>query len=203
MIYVQWAWFSELQLEVRSFIVSFCRAWFWAGLVGFVMVSHLEGRRELWRVPYCTPQDQKETPQLCVQFLFLEVHSLVCLILSTRFQGWESCIKEVIFVLQIYEHCCSKETTEAIALGLGLHVAGVLSHCPSEMPRKFGVFRCSMGIGSNCLTQISYCKNTRVGSRFQGFTPLSVSPPARPDIATVHHWQYHQLFLRMCGWAQL
>lgn len=86
-----------------------------------------------------------------MQFLFLEAHFLVCLFLSTGFEGSEIL---AIFVLQICESRSSRRNTEAI-LWLGLSSASLLSHCLSEMPQKFAKSHCSMGVGPNCPKQIS------------------------------------------------
>lgn len=89
---------------------------------------------------------------MAMQFLFLEAHFLVCLFLSTGFEGSEIL---AIFVLQICESRSSRRNTEAIILWLGLCSASLLSHCLSEMPQKFAKSHCSMGVGPNCPKQIS------------------------------------------------
>lgn len=58
---------------------------------------------------------------------FLEIHSLACLFPSTRFEGSESLVPQKPRLSSKYEGCSPQDTTQTMALGIGLRVAGLLS----------------------------------------------------------------------------
>lgn len=149
MLYVQWAWISDVVGSHISILLQ--TVWFWVRLVAFVPFSHPEERGCSF-VGCCVAPAGSNGDTLARQFLFLEVHSLVWLFWSTGFEG-----SEILptFVLQICEGCSSRRDMEAITLWLGLCNASLLSHCLPEVPQKSAKSHCSTGVGPNCLQQTS------------------------------------------------
>lgn len=114
--------------------------------------------------------------------LLLEVHSLGSLFLSTGFEGSQIL---TIFALQIREGCSFTQDHSCHYSVVGPLHHSLQSHGLSEMP-QFGMSYCSLGVGPNCLKEISQCKHMRVRLGVLGIPPTSVPSP-RPDTTTIHH----------------